>query len=106
MPDTLVLDSPATASEVPVTIRPEVHELLDKYLCIDEAAAEIQRWSDKIRKSPERQWEALAPASKELYRLLCYRLIWQLVGSDPWDLLDAVDKVLDKIRTVSKQEGA
>lgn len=95
------------------TIRAEFHNLLDRRLNIEAAAAEIQRWSDNLRythlpiaQRPIRGWNTLAPASQELYKLMCYRIICQLVEGDPWELLEAFDKVMDRMRPRPSKEGA
>lgn len=100
MTDTLTLPM----DELP-TIRAEFHDLLDKRLNIEAAAAEIQRWSDNLRNThlpiderPIRDWDGLPPASQELYKLMVYRVICQLVAGDPWELLDAIDRVLERVK--------
>lgn len=92
------------AEELPA-IRAEFHDLLDRRLNIDAAAAQIQGWSDKLRGINARDWKTLPPASQELYKLLTYRVICQLVEGDPWELLQAVDAVLDRIKPKGKESA-
>lgn len=106
--DTLTLPT----DELP-TIRAEFHNLLDKRLNIEAAAAEIQRWSDNLRsihlpiaERPIRDWNSLPPASQELYKLMIYRVICQLVEGDPWELLDAIDAVLQRVKPRVVKESA
>lgn len=80
------------------SLRPEFYNLLDRRLNIDGAAAQIQAWSDKLRGVDQRDWSSLPPASQEMYKLLTYRVICQLVDGDPWDLLQVVDMVLDRLK--------
>lgn len=97
---------PARDGEILTVVRPDLHELLDRRLNIEGAAAEIQRWSDKARGNPLREWASVPPAGQELYKLIVYRMICQLVESDPWELLEIVDRVLDKVKPPKNREAA
>lgn len=106
--------APAAEHEILTVVRPDLYQLLDSKLDVDAAAAEIQRWSDKIRhlhmpadeRPGIREWAAVPPAGRELYKFMVYRVICQLVDSDPIELLEIVDRVLEKVRPAKNREAA
>lgn len=86
-----------SSEELPA-IRPDFYNLLDSKLNIEAAASKIQLWSDKLRKVGPREWSTLPAAHQELYKYLTYQIICQLIEGDPWELLDAVDEILSKMK--------
>lgn len=81
-------------SELP-TIRSLFHSLLDKHLRVDEAAAVLQDWSDRQRGCPQRNWQHLPEANKELYKLLVYQVACTLVGEpEPADIAHRMDSAI------------
>ena len=75
--------------EVP-TFRPRLHQMIDRHLNTEGAAATMQAWSDKMRGLQPREWATLPEATKELYRLLTYEVMEKLSGDDPVGLLDTI----------------
>ena len=74
------------------TVRSRFHNLLDARLNTEAAAAVVAAWSDKIRSKPIREWQHLPEASRELYRLLCYKVLCAAVSEDdPADIAFNMD---------------
>ncbi len=83
-------------------LRPTFHSKLDEKLDIEAAASILQQWTDKLSKKPVREWEYLAPASKELYKLLAYKVAEALAGYSEWravqeEVQDAVELSSEKV---------
>lgn len=78
------------------TVRSLFFSLLDKRLNIEAAAAVLAEWSDKVQGKPELAWQHRTEASRELYRLLCYRMLCAAVGDEaPGDLAFKLDTSVD-----------
>ena len=74
------------------TVRGQFHNLLDAKLNTEAAAAVVAAWSDKVQGRAIREWYHHPEASRELYRLLCYKVLCAAVSDeDPADIAFLMD---------------
>jgi hypothetical protein len=87
------------------SVRGLFFSLLDKRLDIESAADTLARWSDKVQSKPELEWYHRTEASRELYRLLTYRMLCAAVSAAD-DTVPAADLAYDLDITVDAAEEA